>query len=647
LFLEPLEGRQLLSANVPVNDPTEDGTRPYDTQSETSVVLGADNAVLVGFNDTASFLTHQFTGYAGSADGGASFSDQGTLPLNPNGDAGDPSLARDTVSGTIYFAALPFTSSQVLVFRSFDNGQSFTAPVNGAPGGAGLQDKEWIAVDNAPGDGQGNVYLVWHNLLAGNGLYLSRSTDGGDSFGPDGGTLIAPENPATVQGGWVTVGPDHAVYVFYLQQGSPERILMRRSTDLGVTFDDPVTVTLLQTTGTTGDLGLGRFRTNAYPQAVVNPANGDLYVVYDDQGSQAGDRADVFFRQSSDGGTTWGDAVRLNDDTTTNDQWQPALAVNADGSQVGVFWYDRRLDPANDLIDRFGVIGYVSDHAVVFGANRRLSDVSFPVVAGVDPAVSPTYMGEYDQVVADGSTFYVPWGDNRLPSRGHAGNNADVRLSTVSPATQFLVSAPDTATAGSPFPVTVEAVDANGDLDTGYNGTVHFASSDGDALLPDDYTFTDADQGVQTFFVTLMAEGDQTVTATDPVIGSISGGLVVTVNPDDGGPRGHPGRAGPDPALGGFMAETATSPRASPTPLLASAQAGAAVPTGPGAPGPLNAADVDLFFTATRAEDRRLAWPRPWPDRTGLHLGGDGLMGFLPTGGSLWGEGGFRALPGE
>jgi len=37
---------------------------------------------------------------------GNTFLDKGALPLNPNGDAGDPVLARDNTSGTIYFATL-------------------------------------------------------------------------------------------------------------------------------------------------------------------------------------------------------------------------------------------------------------------------------------------------------------------------------------------------------------------------------------------------------------------------------------------------------------------------------------------------------------------------------------------------------------
>ena len=53
------------------------------------------------------------------------------------------------------------------VFRSADNGVSFSPPVNGAPGlvaGVDANDKPWIAVDNFSGPGNGNVYLTWRDF---------------------------------------------------------------------------------------------------------------------------------------------------------------------------------------------------------------------------------------------------------------------------------------------------------------------------------------------------------------------------------------------------------------------------------------------------------------------------------------------------
>jgi hypothetical protein len=268
-------------------------------------------------------------------------------------------------------------------------------------------------------------------------MYLTRSTDDGQTWGPSGGvTIRSPRaNSTNFTGAFVTVGPDHAVYVFWRDATSNASILMRKSTDQGQTFGDPVTVAGLKSQGLQGDLGLtdstGRsFRTNTFPQAAVNPVTGDLYVVYDDKGHGSQDKADIYFTQSSDGGQTWSKPIQVNDDATLNDQWQPALAVTPDGSHVGIFWYDRRLDPADNLIDRFGTIGTVSCHSVSFAPNFRITDVSFPPAFGQDPIVDPTYMGDYDMAVADNSYFYTTWGDNRLGDASFA-NQPDVRFAKI------------------------------------------------------------------------------------------------------------------------------------------------------------------------------------------------------------------------
>src|ERR1700676_5588947 len=86
-------------------------------------------------------------------------------------------------------------------------------------------------------------------------------------------------------------------------------------------------------------------------------------------------------------------------------------------------------------------------------------------------------------------------------------------------ATHFSVTAEATATAGTAFPFTVTALDASNNVN-GYSGTVHFSSSDGQAVLPTNSTLT---SGTGTFSATLKTLGSQTITATDTVTASITG----------------------------------------------------------------------------------------------------------------------------
>jgi hypothetical protein len=90
--------------------------------------------------------------------------------------------------------------------------------------------------------------------------------------------------------------------------------------------------------------------------------------------------------------------------------------------------------------------------------------------------------------------------------------------------------------AGSTHSVIVTALDAYGNVATGYHGTIHFATSDPAATVPADYTFTSTDAGVHTFpntlhpGLTLKTIGTQWVRATDTVTATITGvktGIVV------------------------------------------------------------------------------------------------------------------------
>jgi hypothetical protein len=78
-------------------------------------------------------------------------------------------------------------------------------------------------------------------------------------------------------------------------------------------------------------------------------------------------------------------------------------------------------------------------------------------------------------------------------------------------------------TAGSPFTLTAKVKDAYGNQVTGYTGTVHFTSTDAQAVLPANYTFVGADSGTHSFSVTLKTAGWQTVTVADAGNGSVAG----------------------------------------------------------------------------------------------------------------------------
>ncbi|MEY2495664.1 MAG: hypothetical protein QOJ45_2156 [Verrucomicrobiota bacterium] len=78
--------------------------------------------------------------------------------------------------------------------------------------------------------------------------------------------------------------------------------------------------------------------------------------------------------------------------------------------------------------------------------------------------------------------------------------------------THFGVTAPTNATAGASFNFTVTALDSGNNVVTAYSGTVHFTSTDSQAILPANSTITN---GTGSFTATLKTAGSRTITATD------------------------------------------------------------------------------------------------------------------------------------
>jgi hypothetical protein len=113
----------------------------------------------------------------------------------------------------------------------------------------------------------------------------------------------------------------------------------------------------------------------------------------------------------------------------------------------------------------------------------------------------------------------------------HALNSGSgsVSVSTAQLSQLSVSSFPASTSAGAVFNLTVSGVDAFNNIVASYTGTVHFASSDPQAVLPSDKTLQN---GTGSFMVTLKTAGVQTITATDtanPSLTATSAGI--NVNP--------------------------------------------------------------------------------------------------------------------
>jgi hypothetical protein len=419
--------------DVPVNDPSGDSGFST-TQSETSMALNEDTGTIcAGYNDSYHYFGSGggFTGFSRSTDGGATFTDQGALGDNS---FGDPAIVWRRADGHFYFGALH--SNGLGLWKSTDDCQSFSFV--GMMHSGFSDDKELLAVDNNPTSPHyGNLYMTFTNFTSDGRIWALRSTDAGVTWT----NAQAISSTSGVQGSWPVVAPNGDVFVGWVRFNSSlvtQEIV--RSTDGGVSYSvvtsPAVNVGRPQNTVATGNCGRaalkGNIRYLPSPQLVVGP-DGVLHVVYS-YAPGGGDDCDSFYRRSADSGATWGPEIRLHDDATTSDQFFPTLSVG-ESNVLSATWYDRRLDPSNELIDYFQAFSF--DGGLTWQPSQRISDVSTPVY--LDPNLAGCYHGDYDTHIQTENHAVTQWSDDRNMMNGH--NDPDVHSDRLPVSTDFLLSA--------------------------------------------------------------------------------------------------------------------------------------------------------------------------------------------------------------
>lgn len=300
-LLEPpvADAATALPANVRVNDFSADPTPA--TQSEISLAA-IGNDVVVSFNDDGA-PGQSVQGYATSTNAGTSFTDPGTLPAIPGWATanwrGDPVVTADEARTRFYMAGLAdvsrdgsssFGDSSALVVSerfkflalwSWGSGRI----VRALDDTNWLLDKEWIAADSV----SGNVYLVYtlFNKTAGlNYIQFQRSTDAGVTWSTPF-TLSSLGDAGDVQGARIAVGPDgelHAVWIHNNPSTGLYDLRYRRSTNAGSSWGAEVTAFSYHPLAGTGPPGFTRPRGVTLPSLTVDRTNsayrGRVYIGY-------------------------------------------------------------------------------------------------------------------------------------------------------------------------------------------------------------------------------------------------------------------------------------------------------------------------------------------------------------------------------
>lgn len=394
------------TANVLIN---HDGSNQVQNEEQIVINPTEGNNLVAIWRDFR--LGYRRVGIGYTLDAGQTWFD--TLLVDPHYPRqSDPALTVDA-EGNFYAIVATFEWEAtdgfgIAFWKSTNRGQSWSDPilVLDEPTGVTEHHTSKIACDRTGGIFDGFLYVVAARMWDyGHGeIVVARSTDGGLSFEPT--IQISDQQVPYNFIPSLTVGSDGTLYVAWLD-GKPS-LLIDRSTDGGVTFGSDKTISSLTTSAWT--FINGGIAIYPYPTLDVDisggPYNGYLYVAYVDHN---GTDMDIYFRRSTDGGTTWSDELRLNDDPEGNgcDQFHPWLAVDRNGN-INVVFYDRRNDPANLLMDVY--LTQSRDGGESFLPNQRITTISSDPTAGQFKA---GLLGEYIGVTAQEGWVHPVWTDTR------------------------------------------------------------------------------------------------------------------------------------------------------------------------------------------------------------------------------------------
>lgn len=254
------------TANVRANNPA--GDNADEGQCETSIAAYGPYLV-AAWNDSKGWRdgTGQTQGWATSTDGGATWTDQGALPV-PSAPANwkwssDPVVTVNPNTGAFFYCGLGDGANNVNgigVLKGRFTGGTFTwstrVAARTADPGAAFLDKQWLAVDPS----SGRVYLSYTNFTSNIDQIEFQTADSTLTTWSNPLKLSTATEDGYVQGSRPVVGPDGTVYVVWYQIGLVDVDYLRitRSTNQGGTFSAPATAISFFTNYGTGAPGFNR-----------------------------------------------------------------------------------------------------------------------------------------------------------------------------------------------------------------------------------------------------------------------------------------------------------------------------------------------------------------------------------------------------
>lgn len=320
----------------------------YDySQTEPSIAIDPKNPSIMA---AGSILSD----YYYSKDGGKTW--KSSTLKSSYGVYGDPVLMFDDRGRIYYFHLSNYDKGEWLdriVCQSANkvNGK-FTDGSYTKPNGIKAQDKHWVAYDPE----NSIIYMTWTEFDEyeskkpedSSRIVFSRSLDRGASWTEpvrisyfNGDCL---DNDFTVEGAVPAVGPNGELYITWT---GPKGLVFQKSLDGGMTWMNREQVIAEHFGGWTISIP-GIYRANGLPilhcDRSEGPNKGTLYLNWCDQ-KAGSDDTDVWLMKSTDGGETWSERIRVNQDDPGKHQFFTWMTVDQSSGYLYFVYYDRRNHP--------------------------------------------------------------------------------------------------------------------------------------------------------------------------------------------------------------------------------------------------------------------------------------------------------------
>ncbi|MCK5075152.1 MAG: T9SS type A sorting domain-containing protein [Calditrichia bacterium] len=382
-------------------------------QNETAMAINPLNTknLVVSMNDFRMGLSGQ--SIACSQDGGATWQTQTIASPENNVYYIDPSAAFDN-QGNVYVAYLAvnqgahLTGTGIVVLKSEDGGSTWGEPIyvaNDLEGGTATHSRPFLTIDK----NSNKVFVAWV-LTEGAKAFpvISHSTNNVAQFSE---RIKIAENCNAVRNAVPALASNGDVYVTYFDLMS-SKTHITKSVNNAASFSEVHAFTVNQIGEAIGYRRIlkGALKTNSYPSLAIDNSNtsskGNIYLTWADNMSG---NPDVYMIASSDNGANWSNAIKINNDNSSADQFFPAITVDDITGAINVAFYDSRNDENNQLVDTYLAQSFDGGETFI---NTKITTAPSNPEVGFDNR-GEKFFGDYLAVVSHNNVVFSAYTDSR------------------------------------------------------------------------------------------------------------------------------------------------------------------------------------------------------------------------------------------